>query len=193
MDPNDTSKEIDIDYSNLFVNNFNRGFITKKTIEKLNLFGDVRFTKELIDIIFQTKYQVENYRENENRKLGISTKEKGLCTFKLDGDVFSIPLEEKVNEFILQNKLKNAKDQKINNLKSYFRVVMRTFWENCLLNDDFYGVDIIYEDWEYQDFLYDCKFDFKEARHNFIYGKERIHYNGQLFSDFFLSQKMKVK
>lgn len=70
---------------------------------------------------------------------------------------------------------------------------MRTFWENCLLNDDFYGVDIIYEDWEYQDFLYDCKFDSKEARHNFIYGKERIHYNGQLFSDFFLSQKMKVK
>lgn len=109
MDPNDTSKEIDIDYSNLFVNNFNRGFITKKTIEKLNLFGDVRFTKELIDIIFQTKYQVENYRENENRKLGISTKEKGLCTFKLDGDVFSIPLEEKVNEFILQKMRKTRK------------------------------------------------------------------------------------
>lgn len=190
---NDTSKEIGIDYSDLFINNFNREFITKKTIEKLNLFGDVGFAKELIDIIFQTKYQVENYREHENQKLGISTKETGLGSFKLDGNAFSIPLEEKVNEFILQNKLKIAKDQKINNLKSYFRVVMRTFWENCLLNDDFYGVNIICGDWEYQDFFYGYNFESKEARHNFIYGKERTHYSGQLFLDFLRDQKIKLE
>lgn len=186
---NDTSKDDPTNFSSvsdqeLLKKYFNQKFLTDKTIETLGLFGDLSEAKKYIDIIYQTKKQVENYRQKANKNLEIET----LSPFKIDGETFARNLEDEVGKFILQMKLKNSSENPIANPQAYFRKVMSTFWENCMLNQDFYGARLYTDEWEYRDILFEVgNFSSKTDRYDFIYGEERPYFLGQPFDKSIIS------
>ncbi|MEO1782046.1 replication initiator protein A [Enterococcus diestrammenae] len=188
---NDTSKESSesnvVEISEIekteFIEHYNRSFLTKQSVESLLIFGNVNQSKQMLDAIFESKRQVENFRIAEDRKLNLSKVNVGK--FSIDGDLFSNELQKEIQKLIFQMKLKNAADNSITNIFGYFRKCMLTFWENCLLNTDFYGVDI-YDDetFEFQDFLYGQTFQTRQKRYAYIYGAERAYFHGLPFEEY---------
>lgn len=155
-----------------FKENFNRTFLTQQTIDYLCLFNDLKLTRQLIDQIFGEKRHVENMRVFGDKKNGLKTKYS-----KIKGEIFALELEKTVRVFIFQ--VKTAKN-KIKNKVAYFRAMMQNLWETCLLNQDFYGDQLVFDagSCTFITPLKNVQFTSKEERFAYIYGSDRPYHNG---------------
>ena len=107
-----------------------------------------------------------------DKKNGLKTKYS-----KIKGEIFALELEKTVRVFISQ--VKTAKN-KIKNKVAYFRAMMQNLWETCLLNQDFYGDQLVFDagSCTFITPLKNVQFTSKEERFAYIYGSDRPYHNG---------------
>ena len=191
----DTSRKLDAKIENeslahktvidWFKENMNRTFITENTVSLICLFNDIEMIKKMIDTIYEEKRRVENYRYSEDRKLGLKTKLN-----RIKGEVFRYELEQTVKRFISQYKIQSGKN-KIKNVANYFRAVMKNFWESCLINQDYYGQQLLYDasSCQYVDPFKNLHFGSKQERFEYVYGKKRPYHNGNPMNELTSSKK----
>ncbi|MBV7391843.1 replication initiator protein A [Enterococcus sp. ALS3] len=110
-----------------FVEGYNRLFLTEETVRLLSLFGDFKVTKRFLDIIFETKKKVENFKDKVYRDKGIYN------TLPIYGEIWDQEIEKKVKWLIFKKKEYETKDNPIKNLESYWYRTMEIFWQNVII------------------------------------------------------------
>ncbi|MHC5372236.1 replication initiator protein A [Enterococcus sp. LJL120] len=122
-----------------FVEGYNRLFLTEETVRLLSLFGDFKVTKRFLDIIFETKKKVENFRDKAYREKGV------VDTLPIYGEIWDLEIEKKVKWLIFKKKEYEMKENTIKNLESYWYRTMEIFWQNVIImerEDGFMRLDI---------------------------------------------------
>ena len=165
---NVNNSDTEIDTKSLFLKSYKRGFISEKTIRLFLDFGTELECKDYLDIIYQTKYDIE------------STISKSKKLYKLEGEIWSEEIEKEACRFIFKKKEGERKEKEINNLKGYWYVTMKTFWENAFLMEKKYGFPQLQylhseNQLELEDIFFDSKVSYdtekewRKSRNDFIY------------------------
>lgn len=125
-----------IDTREMFLQSYNKMFISEKTVEFFLNFGELLETKEFLDIIFQTK-KYDEKRARTNSKVNHEKQ------YRITGDFWTTEIEKIAFRFILKMKEGIQKEKKIKNIKTYWNTTMTILWGNVYLMEKAYGKAIM--------------------------------------------------
>lgn len=178
---------------NIFLKTYRREFITERTVQMLQPFGEISIIQKYLDAIFEAKKKVENYRSKEDRKLGLSSERTFIV-----GEMFSKALELSVGHIMLERKMRIAKNNFIDEFDKYFWKSLQNFWKNALLNIDKNYEMLLYQKQlklpleadEFENILMSEGYlDMDDSEmYDFVFGRKRDYYLGEKFSDYIQRQ-----